>query len=140
MPKNSGPLMAMAAELHGSDANSLAYPVADRIARVDVIRDRSSLGREVEGGMIENVYQLQIMNMTEAPRAFRLEVSGLPGVRIGGEQSVDVAPASHQSVTLQVLVPYDSGQPGANKIAFQVTAEDDPALTLNEETTFLIPR
>ena len=87
-----------------------------------------------------NGYQLQIMNMTEAPRAFRLEVSGLPGVRIGGEQSVDVAPASHQSVTLQVLVPYDSGQPGANKIAFQVTAEDDPALTLNEETTFLIPR
>ena len=54
--------------------------------------------------MIENVYQLQIMNMTEAPRAFRLEVSGLPGVRIGGEQSIDVAPASHQSVTLQVLV------------------------------------
>ncbi|MHB1373717.1 MAG: cytochrome c oxidase accessory protein CcoG [Thauera sp.] len=108
--------------------------------RVDVIRDRSSLGREVEGGLIENVYQLQVMNMTEAPRAFRLEVSGLPGVRIGGEQRFEVASASTQTVTLQVLVPYDSGQPGANNIAFQVTAEDDTALTLKEETTFLIPR
>ena len=108
--------------------------------RVDVIRDRSSLGREVEGGLIENVYQLQVMNMTEMPRAFRLEVSGLPGARIGGEQRIDVAPAGLQSVTLQVLVPYDAGQPGANKIAFRVTAEDDPSLSLDEETTFLIPR
>ena len=80
------------------------------------------------------------MNMTEVPRAFQLEVSGLPGVRIGGEQRIDVGSAGLQSVTLQVLVPYDSGQPGANKIAFQITAEDDPTLSLNEETTFLIPR
>ena len=108
--------------------------------RVDIIRDRSSLGRELEGGLIENVYQLQIMNMTEQPRAFRLAVSGLPGVRIGGEPRIDVGPAGLQSVTLPVLVPSDSGQPGANKIAFQITAEDDPALSLNEETTFLIPR
>ena len=78
--------------------------------------------------------------MTEAPRAFRLEVSGLPGVRIAGEQRVDVGSAATQSVTLQVVVPYDSGKPGTNNIAFQVTAEDDPGLTLREETTFLIPR
>ncbi len=51
-----------------------------------------------------------------------------------------MAPAGLQSVTLQVLVPYDAGQPGANKIAFRVTAEDDPSLSLDEETTFLIPR
>ena len=34
--------MAMAAELHGSDANSPAHPVAGRIARVDVIRDMAA--------------------------------------------------------------------------------------------------
>jgi len=108
--------------------------------RVDVIRDRSSLGREIEGGMIENVYNLQVMNMTEASRTFRLEVSGLPGVRIGTEQKVEVAPAATYSLTTQVLVPYDAGQPGANTISFQITAEDDPSLTLKEETTFLIPK
>src|SRR5690606_20410713 len=32
--------------------------------RVDVIRDRGVLGREVAGGMIENVYRLQIINTT----------------------------------------------------------------------------
>ncbi|HRP25678.1 MAG TPA: cytochrome c oxidase accessory protein CcoG [Thauera sp.] len=108
--------------------------------RVDIIRDRSSLGREIEGGLIENVYQLQVMNMTEAPRAFRLEVSGLPGVKIGGAERVDVPAASTQAVTLQVLVPYDSGSPGSNRISFEVTAEDDSSLSVKEETTFLIPR
>ncbi|HAG76558.1 MAG TPA: cytochrome c oxidase accessory protein CcoG, partial [Thauera sp.] len=108
--------------------------------RVDIIRDRSSLGREIEGGFIENVYQLQVMNMTEAPRAFQLAVSGMPGVRIGGVERVEVPAASTQAVTLQVLVPYDAGAPGANTIAFRITAEDNPALSVNEETTFLIPR
>ncbi len=108
--------------------------------RVDVIRDRASLARELEGGMIENVYRLQVMNMTEAPRAFVFSVSGLPGVKIGGEQRVEVGPAATESVTLQVLVPYDAGQPGANEIAFDVKAADDPSLSVVEKTTFLFPR
>jgi polyferredoxin len=33
--------------------------------KLDVIRDRGSMGREVEDGMIENVYRLQIMNTSE---------------------------------------------------------------------------
>ncbi|MCV2218624.1 cytochrome c oxidase accessory protein CcoG [Thauera sp. Sel9] len=108
--------------------------------RVDVIRDRSSLGREIEGGMIENVYNLHVINMSEASRTFRIDVVGIPGARIGSAQSVEVGPAATHSLTTQVLVPYDQGQPGANTIAFQITAEDDSGLTITEETTFLIPK
>ena len=35
--------------------------------RVDVIRDRGVLGREVAGGLIENVYRLQIINTSDSP-------------------------------------------------------------------------
>jgi polyferredoxin len=108
--------------------------------RVDVLRDRSSLGQEIEGGLIENVYQLQVMNMTEAARTFNIGVTGLNGIRIEGPQRVEVAPAAAQSVTVQVHVPYDEGKPGANTIFFDIAAEDDPSLTLKEETTFLVPR
>ena len=90
--------------------------------------------------MIENVYRLQVMNMTEEPRNFQFEVSGLPGAKIGGVQRVEVGPASMQSVTVQVLVPSDSGKPGSNEIEFRIAAEDDPSLSLREETTFLLPR
>jgi cytochrome c oxidase cbb3-type subunit 1 len=41
--------------------------------KVDVIRDRGSLSREVEGGKIENVFRLQIMNTEERPRQVRIE-------------------------------------------------------------------
>jgi polyferredoxin len=108
--------------------------------RVDILRDRSTLGQEIEGELIENVYQLQIMNMTEVPRSFSLAVSGLPGLRLQGAERVEVAPAATQSITVRVHVPYDEGKPGANTIFFDVAAEDDPALALKEETTFLIPR
>src|SRR6476661_4533117 len=30
--------------------------------KMDVLRDRGAMGREVDGGVIENVYRLQIMN------------------------------------------------------------------------------
>src|SRR5687767_4264464 len=32
--------------------------------KVDVIRDRAAMSREVEGGLVENVYRLQVMNTT----------------------------------------------------------------------------
>lgn len=108
--------------------------------RVDVIRDRMSLAREVEGGLIENVYRLQVMNMTERPRTFIFEATGLEGVKIGGDHRIDVGAAATQAVTLQVLVPYDAGKPGANEVFFEVYPEDEPSLRLREKTTFLFPR
>jgi cytochrome c oxidase accessory protein FixG len=108
--------------------------------RVDVMRDRASLAREVEDGMIENVYRLQVMNMTEAPRSFSFAVSGLDGAKIDGVSTLRVGSAATEAVTLRVLAPYDAGKSGANDIAFDVKADDDPSLTLNEKTTFLFPR
>ncbi|OFW45230.1 MAG: cytochrome c oxidase accessory protein CcoG, partial [Acidobacteria bacterium RIFCSPLOWO2_12_FULL_67_14b] len=53
--------------------------------KVDVIRDRAAIAREVEGGQIENVYRLQIMNTAEAGRAFNIRVEGLPSLHVAGE-------------------------------------------------------
>ncbi|WP_332671259.1 cytochrome c oxidase accessory protein CcoG [Aromatoleum sp.] len=108
--------------------------------RVDVIRDRATLAREVEGGLIENVYQLQIMNMRETARAFDLGVSGLEGARIEGVKSIEIPPASTRSVTVQVRVPADAGKPGSHEIAFDVSAADVSGVSVQEETTFLMPR
>ena len=45
--------------------------------KLDVIRDRGAMGREVEDGMIENVYRLQIMNTSEKAQTYRIRVSGI---------------------------------------------------------------
>ena len=38
--------------------------------KVDIIRDRAAIAREVEGGLIENIYRIQLMNTQEVPRRF----------------------------------------------------------------------
>jgi len=108
--------------------------------RVDVIRDRATLAREVQGGMIENVYQLQIMNMQEVTRSLAIRVSGLDGIHLDGPQRVEVKPASTESVTVQVRVPPESGAPGSHEIYFDVSVVDDPAVAVREHTTFHLPR
>jgi cytochrome c oxidase accessory protein FixG len=120
---------------------ALAWGLATRSTlRVDVIRDRASLATELADGSIQNVYRLQVMNMTEAPRSFVLQVSGLEGIQIRGETRVEVPAAATHAVTLQVVAPASAGRPGANTIYFEVEATDDPSVATREETTFLFPR
>ena len=64
-----------------------AWSLATRIPlRVDVIRDRAMLYREADNEQIENVFSLHVMNTHERPRRYRIEVNGIEGVTIVGEQ------------------------------------------------------
>ena len=108
--------------------------------RVDVIRDRATLGREIPGGLIENVYQLQIMNMQEVMRTVDVRVFGLEGIRIDGPSQIAIQPATTESVTIRVRVPQRETQTGSHEIAFDIGVADDPELVVHERTTFLIPR
>ncbi|WP_018991218.1 cytochrome c oxidase accessory protein CcoG [Aromatoleum toluclasticum] len=108
--------------------------------RVDVIRDRATLAREVPGGLIENVYQLRIMNMQEVTRPVVVRVSGLEGIRLEGQQEFEIKPAMTESVTVQVQVPPEAATPGSHEIVFEFGVPGDPGVAVRERTTFLLPR
>jgi cytochrome c oxidase accessory protein FixG len=108
--------------------------------KVDVIRDRGSMGREVEDGMIENVYRLQVMNTTEQPHLYRIEVEGVKSVRIADEDVIELDPASARAVPVRVRTAPGEGQPGSNKIAFTVTALDDASVRVHEKAVFIVPK
>lgn len=107
--------------------------------RVNVIRDRAILAREVEGGMIENVYRLQVMNVTEQAHRYVVAVSGLENIRMEGETEVEVTPAASKSFTVAVRVPPDAAKKGSHAIFFDVKAESNPNLAVHEKATFLMP-
>lgn len=116
------------------------WGLATRIPlRVDIVRDRASLGREVPGDLIENDYVLRVMNMTEAPQTFVIGVSGLDGIRIAGDTRVTVAAAKNEEVTLQVQAPIKAGKPGSHVVYIDVSSEADPGMKRHEKTTFLYP-
>ena len=107
--------------------------------RVDVIRDRATLGREVEGGLIENVYRLHVINVAEVPRRYDVSVSGLPGIELLGERTLDLPAAADKTVTVQVRVPPESGKKGSNLIFFDVRSLTDQNVIVHEKAAFLQP-
>ncbi len=106
---------------------------------VDVERDRSSLARIVEGGRIENVYRLQVMNASEALDHVHISVSGIPGLSLASEPDFPVDAAQSRWIPVRVQLPYDGAAPGSHPIAFHIT-EPDSGIELTEKAVFLIPR
>lgn len=108
--------------------------------KLDVIRDRGAMGREVEDGMIENVYRLQIMNTTETPHRYRIAVSGIDAIALSSPETVQMDGAGTRAVPVRVRVPHGRGKAGSNRIAFEVQAIDDPRVRAEEKAVFYVPR
>jgi cytochrome c oxidase accessory protein FixG len=106
--------------------------------KVDVIRDRGSLSREVEDGAIENVYRLQIMNASEEPRVFHVQVSGLPTLKVAGESFFAVEGAATRMAPVKLRVAAADAKPGSHRIEFEVGAMGSPPVSVRERSVFLV--
>jgi cytochrome c oxidase accessory protein FixG len=107
--------------------------------KVDVIRDRATLAREVDDGMIENIYRLQIMNVSEVARSYAISVSGLDKIDLTAERIVDVPAATTKSIAVPVRVPADSATKGSHVIYFDLKSTADGKIAVHEKATFLLP-
>jgi len=114
--------------------------------KVDVVRDRSSLARQLEDGFVENVYQLQIMNATELPQRYHISAEGLPGMTVNGSADIEVAPTEARWLSLGLKVPPETAaaqHPGAHEIHFTIERAaqgQEAARSLREKSTFVLPR
>ncbi|HEY4542721.1 MAG TPA: cytochrome c oxidase accessory protein CcoG [Noviherbaspirillum sp.] len=108
--------------------------------KMDVIRDRGSMGREVEDGMIENVYRLQIMNTAERAQRLQLTVSGIDTIRIDTATQIEVPHATTHSVPVRVRVEGGQGERGSNEIVFELKSLDQDGLRVEEDAVFIVPR
>jgi cytochrome c oxidase accessory protein FixG len=108
--------------------------------KLDVIRDRGALSREVEDGMIENVYRLQVMNTDEAPHRYRISVSGIDSIELATAPEVEVEATASRGVPVRVRVAPGAGTPGSNKIQFELQSLDDERVRVSEKAVFFVPR
>ncbi len=106
--------------------------------KVDVLRDRASLSREAEGGGVENVYRLQLMNTQEAPHRYRIRASGLPTLAVAGADEVEVPAAASRQAPVRLQIEPGMAEKGAHKIEFEVRALDDESLVARENSVFLV--
>ena len=110
--------------------------------KVDVVRDRATLSRIVEGGKLENVYRLQIMNATEQIQHYKIQAHGLNGLTIEDNQPIAIESAQSRWVPLRVRVPYGVAQPGSVPIVFEIqsVAAGQVIASVSEKSVFLVPR
>jgi len=106
--------------------------------KVDVIRDRTAIAREVEDGRIENVYRLQIMNTTESAREFEVAVAGLPALQLATATRVLVGAAENLMVPVRVRAEPGLVPAGTHKIQFGVRAMDDERVAVEEKSVFIM--
>ncbi|MDD3484989.1 cytochrome c oxidase accessory protein CcoG [Azovibrio restrictus] len=117
-----------------------AWSLATRVPlKVEVERDRSVLAREVEGGMVENVFRLQLSNASEAPRRFQVRVEGLPGMQLAEPLELQVAAAGNAEATVRVRVPPEAAPAGGQPMRFLITDLDDPGVAVAEKASFWMP-
>lgn len=132
--------------LLGVIAVGFVFSLATRTTlRVDVIRDRGALGREVAGGLIENVYRLQIINSAEAPIELDLSASGVPGLTLvtadRGDSQVRVEGSSNRLVPIVLRAPAGTLKPGLYDIHIETVGIRSPGdtTTVTEQSSFYVP-
>jgi len=113
--------------------------------RMDVLRDRGVLGREVPGGMIENVYRLQIINTSDVALHVTLSADGLPELAVlagqPGSSDVEVEPMANRLVPMVIRMPVGQAEPGVHPIRLraQATGSDASRYRVEESSAFYIP-
>lgn len=112
--------------------------------RLDAMRDRSVLAREVGDGEVENLYRLQVMNASERPRQLRLRVEGPAGLLLASPGTLRLGPAQAEVITVALRLDAAAASRHAGAvlpIRFAVSgdAPGDEA-TASTDSTFLLPR
>jgi len=90
--------------------------------KVDVNRDRGVMSRLVSGGKVENVYQLQITNVTEAKETYRVSVTGIDGLSMASQTQFTVEPANERLVAVSLQIADGAVRSGTHPIMFEVEA------------------
>jgi cytochrome c oxidase accessory protein FixG len=119
-------------------SGAFVYSLATRVPlRVDVVRDRVTLSKETDDGMIENVYRLQLINKDNQSHQYTLNAAGIPGLRV----ITSTLPVTARELeTLEIPVsliadPVDlKGR--SIEVTFTVQSVDDPGIKQEVTTKF----
>nr|MDJ0892881.1 FixG Ig-like domain-containing protein [Gammaproteobacteria bacterium] len=119
----------------------LIYAISQRIPlELDVIRDRTGLYRETSEGLVENVYNLKVINMDEREHVYRLSASGLPEMEfINRKGELTVAAGEVYNLPVRIRIDPIHLTRSTNEITFHIEATDAPELAREATSRFIGP-
>ncbi len=117
------------------------YSILTRIPLgMDIIRDRNSLYRETNEGLIENVYVIKVLNKDGRDHSYTLTVAGIPEL-ILKKDVPRITAKSGEIVEIPVRVQADAYnlEKRSNEIEFTLNAIGYSELVVVQEARFLGP-
>ncbi|MCH8542902.1 MAG: cytochrome c oxidase accessory protein CcoG [Alcanivorax sp.] len=119
----------------------LGYALATRVPLgIDVMRDRGQLYRTASDGMIENSYQLVVMNRSQQTRDIRLSLQAADGLHWQhGEQQIQLPAGATR--TLPITLAYDpyTDQVSTGPVWFILEDQHNVRYRLRRESRFIAP-
>ncbi|MDP2708050.1 MAG: cytochrome c oxidase accessory protein CcoG [Burkholderiales bacterium] len=106
--------------------------------KVNVIRDRAVLVRETGGGLLENVYRLQVINTTEQSRRFVVTASGIDGLQLIAQQPVTVPAAGARTLPVALRIDPAITSPGSHPVRFHIQDSADARVRADEKSVFYV--
>ena len=106
--------------------------------KVNVIRDRAVLMRETSGGLLENVYRLQLINTTEQSHRFVVTASGIDGLQLIAQQPVTVPAAGALTLPVALRVDPVATSPGSHPVRFHIEDSADARVRADEKSVFYV--
>ena len=104
--------------------------------KVNIIRDRAAIVREVDDGRLENIYRLQVMNAEERPHIYRVTATGAVPMEVILDRALEVPGATTLTFPVRVRAAGEALKRGSNPIVFHLTATEDGAIAVNEKSVF----
>jgi len=117
-----------------------AYVIATRIPlELTVERGRGALHRITSDGLVENSYQLSVINKSQQDHRYTIDISGLEGMQLIAPESIAIESGKVSQFPVRLLLDPDALQRPNNEIFFEVTAVDDPSIQVETESRFFGP-
>ncbi len=120
---------------------ALVYSIATRMPlELDILRDRNALYIENDEGMIENVYTLKVINMSNDTQTYRLTVSGLEGITLENSTGdITVNSGGVADVPVRLQVDPINLKTSSSKLNFTLESLTNSDIELTQTGRFLGP-
>ncbi|WP_248804804.1 cytochrome c oxidase accessory protein CcoG [Pseudomonas sp. MWU13-2100] len=118
---------------------ALALALVERpMVSLDVSKDRG-LFRENSQGQIENIYSLKVINKTQQPQRYRLELQDSEGFQLQGKAELSLAAGEIVDLPVSVVMLGDKPKSSSQVLSFKVVDNDEPAVYSVAKSRFVAP-
>ena len=121
---------------------AFVYSFSQRIPLgLDILRDRNTLYRETNEGLIENVYTVKILNMDALDHRYELTVTGIPGITLLIDTAtIEVASGGVLEIPVRLRAEESDLDARSSDVVFTLRTVGNNDLTAVEDARFLGPQ